>query len=353
MQLKEIFKKFVHIARENPNYLVALLDTNHCVTEASDENVCGEIISQDMDPARNRQFEIKINNQLEGYLWIHIHEQDNVIGMVSKLFYDSLRTRIAHELEQENSLEKLSLEDQLVNELVIKKSADSVYVRDLMNKLKLDDTIPRTAIYVLKNDVFDRQEVTNLKYRISDQNTFYSLINEHTLKIFKPQSKSKTNIDMRRDLMIFVSELVEWGLTNCYYAIGTPQYQVRLYVNSYSSCQWVMKNVVMVKDKPYFFTDHIFGYFCSRLDAGKLDNLFDYYYQKVINMDAEEMVEIAEALFNSNFNINVAANVLYLHRNTLLYKLRGYESLFKINIRGSMQGKIMFFLFSDLLKRTL
>lgn len=353
MQLTTIFESFIHVVQENPNYLIGLLDTNHQVIAASDENVCGEVIPETIEPARNQIFTIKVGTQLAGYLWVHVHELDESLGMVSTLFYQSLKTRIAHELNQENALESLSLEGLLINELVIKKAANASYVQDLMIKLDLDPSVPRVAVYLLSTEAFDPAIVTNLKYKLNDPETFYALLSEQTLVIFKALPQACKAVALQQSLTVFVQDLVAWGMKNCYYAIGTLQCQVRLYVDSYQSCQWLVKHETMVKDQPCFFTDHLAGYFCSKLQLSEMDNLFDYYYEQVVNMDTEEMVAVADALYCTNFNLKQAADQLYFHRNTLLYKLQDYEQTLKLDIRGSMVGKFLFFLFCDLLKKTL
>ena len=45
-----------------------------------------------------------------------------------------------------------------------------------------------------------------------------------------------------------------------------------------------------------------------------------------------------------------AAEELFLHKNTLIYKLKKYEEVFQIDIRGSFQGKILLILISYMLR---
>jgi sugar diacid utilization regulator len=353
MRLVAIFNSFIHVVQENPNYLIGLLDMNHRVIAASDENVCGEVIPAEIEPARNQLFPLQAGQTLLGYLWVHVHQPDAAFNMVSTLFYQSLKTRIAHELDKESALASLSMEGLLINELVVKDAADASYVQDLMAKLDLDPNVPRIAVYLLSTDAFEPAMITNLKYKLNDPDTFYAQLGEQTLVIFKALPVTRKPLAVHKVLTAFVQELVDWGLKNCYYAIGTLQCQVRLYADSYQSCQWLVKHETMVKDQPCFFTDHLAGYFCDKLQISEMDNLFDYFYEQVVNMDTEEMVAVADALYRTNFNLKQAADQLYFHRNTLLYKLQDYEQTLKLDIRGSMVGKFMFFLFCDLLKKTL
>ncbi|KRK40111.1 hypothetical protein [Loigolactobacillus bifermentans] len=174
MQLVDIFNSFIHVVQENPNYLIGLLDMNHQVIAASDENVCGEVIPAEIEPARNQIFVLQVGESLLGYLWVHVHQPDASLNMVSTLFYQSLKTRIAHELDKESALASLSLEGLLINELIVKEAADASYVQDLMAKLDLDPSMPRIAVYLLGMDAFESEMITNLKYKLNDPNTFYA-----------------------------------------------------------------------------------------------------------------------------------------------------------------------------------
>ena len=68
---------------------------------------------------------------------------------------------------------------------------------------------------------------------------------------------------------------------------------------------------------------------------------FKCYQERSKEVDVSEMIHIADCLIKSNFNISQAADELFLHKNTLIYKLKKYEEVFDIDIRGSFQGKVL------------
>ncbi|MDN6145645.1 MAG: helix-turn-helix domain-containing protein, partial [Tetragenococcus koreensis] len=62
-------------------------------------------------------------------------------------------------------------------------------------------------------------------------------------------------------------------------------------------------------------------------------------------------IDIADKLYINNFNITKASEELFMHKNTLTYEIRKYEKTFGIDIRGSFQGKVIFYLISLYFKK--
>ena len=77
---------------------------------------------------------------------------------------------------------------------------------------------------------------------------------------------------------------------------------------------------------------------------------FIIYIETGKKIDVEELEEISKALLMNDFNLTQAAEELFLHKNTLIYKLKKYEEVFQIDIRGSFQGKILLILISYMLR---
>lgn len=350
MQLDQIFNEFALVVQENPGYTIGLLNSERKVIASSDDQVIGKAMIDFLDSEHERVYPLQVNGRLRGYLWVQSYTS---VEMIGKLLFDSLTTRIQYELSREKTLKGLSRDDQLIQELLKKGSSDVNYIQDLVRQLRLNMSIPRIAVYIFNNNGFDQEEVTNLKYKINDHNTFYSSIDDHSLLIYKNIKPSLEEEPYQTEVAKFVSELVDWGINDVYYAIGTPQYDLRLYEASYSSCVWLMRHVEMQKDHPYYFMDYLMPYYLDKLSEKETDNLFDFYIKSMDKMNSDEMAMIAKAFRANNFNIKQTADRLFLHKNTLLYKLKRFEISFGLDIRGSAQGKLLFCLIADLFDRTL
>ena len=134
------------------------------------------------------------------------------------------------------------------------------------------------------------------------------------------------------------------------YFVGSVQHKLKQYVSSYHHCLWLKNNCHAQKNHPVFFDDYIAEYYLSKIDVKDIESVYNYYIEKGKEIDFEELIEISEALLKCDFNLTQAAESLFLHKNTLIYKLKKIEDVFQIDIRGSFQGKILLLLISHAMK---
>lgn len=348
MKLDQIFREFINVVQENPSYTIGLLNEKGRIISCSKADNVGRMIDLSRSDNGDRLYSIDIKNGKYGYLWVN--SSDVNIVMVGNLLFESLKTRITYEINQESARASFSIDDQLIKELINEKKSDYNYILDLMKKIKFDPTIARISIHIVNNNGFNKDEITNLKYKINEKSTVYSLLDKYTLLMFKAIPSKLSEKTLFDYLDEFICELIEWGLTECYFTIGAVQSNPRMYVSSYKNCIWIQKNIEMLKDTPYYFQNYIVNYIVSNVQTDSMDNIFDYYKEKTSNIDIEEMLNIANHLYFNDFNIKQTAESLFLHKNTLLYKIKRYEQIFNIDLRGSFQGKVLFYLLSNYLK---
>ena len=129
------------------------------------------------------------------------------------------------------------------------------------------------------------------------------------------------------------------------------QRKLKNYKESYNHCLWLRDNVKRKKGEAVFFFDYLYPYFQSKIGIQDIKGIFGYYYgSNSKGLDIKELVRIADALYENNFNISQAAESLFLHKNTLIYKLKKYEETFQIDIRGDFKGGFLFILIASMMK---
>lgn len=351
VKLDQIFKEFIHVVQENPNYTIGLLDKNGRVISCGIEEKIGKRIDINQSSAEDHFYKIIVNDRDFGYLWVN--SQDESVAMVGNLLSESLKTRIIYEWNQESARKSLSVDDQLIKELIDENNFDLDSVVALMKKLNFDSKTSRVAIVIINNGGFDREEITGLKYKINEQSTIYSLLDDEHLLVFKRIPEKILEGTLREHLNDFIVDLQEWGLTECHYFVGTVQKKVSLYSTSYNNCLWLSRNIESKKDEACYFEDFILNYFASNKRPDEIANLFDYYNEKAQTFDIGELINIADHLYKHDYNVTQTAESLFLHKNTLIYKIKRYEEVFDLDLRGSFQGKILFYLFANFLKENI
>ena len=246
---------------------------------------------------------------------------DENLPMISKLLNESLTVRLMYEINQKTLNQKVTKDDELVKYILNTENFDMNHVLSLLDELEIDKNKPRVAIYVVHNEGFNTKDVMRLK--------------------MKPDSKEIT--DFKPFIRDYIRSLREWEMTDCYYFVGSIQKKLRQYAISYQNCLWLKNHVTYEKDVPVFFSDYLYDYFLSKVAVDDIRDVFDYYRECGKGVDIEEMVDICDKLFVNDFNLTQAADDLFLHKNTLIYKLKKYEDRCpgKFSGKGSLNADIL------------
>ena len=348
MLIGEVFEEFINVVQENNRYVIGLINDKMIVTLCSDKEEIGKLVDVNEPDIYNVFFELHIKEQNYGYLWVR--GKDENLSMISKLLYESLTVRLMYEINQNTLNQKVTKDDELVKCLLNTDAFDMNHILILLEELGIDANKPRVAIYVISEDGFNIKDIMRLKMNPESKEDIYSLFNSKCLLIFKELPEECKDIKKFKPYVRkYIRRLKKWGLGECDYFIGSIQNRLRQYIISYQNCMWLKSNVNYEKDIPVFFVEYLYDYFLSRIQVEDIHGIFDY-YQEYGKFDIEEMLEISDKLFVNDFNLTKAAEDLFLHKNTLIYKLKKYEEIFQIDIRGSFQGKIFFMLISYAMK---
>ena len=349
MLIGEVFEEFISVVKENNHYTIGLVDEKQIVILCSNKVFIGKSINVNHPDKKNLFYEVQVKNRNFGYLWVS-GEDDN-LQMISKLFYESLTVRLMYEINQATLNRKTTKDDELVKCLLNIKDFDMHQILQLFDELELNKDIHRSAIYVINDEGFNTKDVMRLKMRPDSKETIYSLLNSKCLLIYKDVPMKYKEIDTFKEYISnYIKSIKEWQMNDCYYFVGSIQKKLRQYEYSYQNCFWMKNNTDYEKNRPVFFYDNYFKYFLSDINCDKVRNAFDFYLEFTKNIDIHEMVVISEHLFVNDFNLTQTADDLYLHKNTLIYKIKKYEEIFQIDIRGNFQGKFIFTLITQVLK---
>lgn len=348
MMLVEIFKEFINVVQENKKYTIGLLNRDGNVISCSNEEFSGHHFDIKDSNNNNMFYNIRVKSKDYGYLWIS--GEDENLKMISSLLLDSLTTRLMYEINTSSLKQKITKDDELVKCLLNEEHFDLNHILDLISQLGVDKNKTRVAVYIINNKGFNTEEVMRLKLKPDSKELIYSQLDNNSLLLFKDVPDNLENVDVKNYLEEYITSLQDWGLQGCSYLIGSMQDKLRRYIVSYQNCLWLKKNVRFSIDEPIFFTNYLFEYFISRIQIDDVRNIFDYYKSRGKDIDIDEFITIANQLFMNDYNITQTADNLFLHKNTLIYKLKKYEEIFNIDIRGSFQGKVLMALIASTLR---
>ena len=348
MMLVEIFKEFINVVQENKKYTIGLLDEGGRVISCSKERYVGSCFNVKDFDGNNMFYEIRVKNKDYGYIWIN--GDDENLKMISSLLLDSLTTRLMYEINNSSLKQKVTKDDELIKYLLNTEQFDLNHILDLINKLGIDENKARVAIYIINKKGFNLEEVMRLKLRTDSKQLIYSLLDNNSLLLFKDIPNGLDNLEVKRYFKKYIRSLQDWGLQGCYYMVGSMQNKLKQYIVSYENCLWLKKNIQCNIDEPVFFTDYLFKYFIAKIQLNDVRNIFDFYNYRGKGIDIDEFINIANQLLVNDYNITQTADDLFLHKNTLIYKLKKYEQIFNIDIRGNFEGKLLMVLIANTFK---
>lgn len=339
MIIEDVFKEFAEIVDQNRKYEISLLDKDGFVVQSTLPKMNGTQINDLKDDLTHSFYHLDIDRNDYGILMVQ--SDDDNLQVIAPLLHDALVTRIRFEIQQQSISNKMSNGDRLVRMLIDSAMFDVEKVIKLCQKLAIKIDCGRFALVLINDEGFTRDSVSKLNLIPYEENTFYSVLNPNRLVIFKSIDENIKDDDIHHIIKNYLSELekIEIKPNRCF--VSMPIWKIHEYHIGYEYCQW-LEYRSNIKGSVLYFSDHLYEYFLGTIKESAILPLIDNSSLKKKNIDKDELINIAQYLIDADFSINRTAQELFLHKNTLLYKLKKYEDVFHLNITGSMKGRMVF-----------
>ena len=112
--------------------------------------------------------------------------------------------------------------------------------------------------------------------------------------------------------------------------VGSLQVDIAKYRDAYNHAIEVS---LKTKEKSgiHFFNDYILNYFRSLVNIKTYDNIFSVYDSLFSEDEKKQITETVETLSMNNYNVVNSAKTLFIHRNTLLFRLNKIKDVLNID----------------------
>ncbi len=112
--------------------------------------------------------------------------------------------------------------------------------------------------------------------------------------------------------------------------VGSMQSKLDKLRTSYIHAQQLS---LQIKEKSglHYFNDYIVDYYRSLVTIKAYDNIFSVYNTLFTREEKKQLVETADALCKNNYNVVSSAKALFIHRNTLLFRLNKIKEVLNID----------------------
>lgn len=244
----------------------------------------------------------------------------------------TIEAMLEYEMLKEKATRKNSEHESFYNLLLNNKLAKSDHLESLARRLGYENDVLRIPIVltvdgdetkalsiVKEADIFQSQDIAFIK-RESEIVIF------RRLKIKTEMLFSTFRQTVKDYLRTLNARLNERGIS-CIYYIGSIQSSFNNYSFAYKHCCWMIDN-----QRTYaFFYDYIDDYIKSQVPMTELNGIF----QPVMSLFDEDMeenyMELVDLLERNNYNLATSSKELYVHKNTLVFRLNKIREFLDAN----------------------
>ncbi|MEE8793190.1 MAG: helix-turn-helix domain-containing protein [Erysipelotrichaceae bacterium] len=343
MIIEDVFKEFAQVVGENRMYEISLLNAHGIIVQTTMADAKGTQIADQTDTEDKVFYPLNVDGVFYGTLMV----QGSNMSVIAPLIRDSLVTRVRFELQKMRIDNQMSNGELLVQMLVDPYAFDSEKVFRLCEKMNIRTDCYRVCIYLVCSSGFDSKAIANLNLLPDDDIPICSLINPKELVIFRSVAEEKMDKEMMEaSLQSYFRSLRHIGITADRVFISMPSRKIHEYHVSFESCKWLAGRDA-IKDRIVFMSEHLFEYLTSGIKPQFLSQVIDSSILEKKNINVDEFIEIAQRMVEADFSINKTAQMMFVHKNTLIYKLKKYEAALGIDITGSTKGRVVFTLIAD------
>ncbi len=251
----------------------------------------------------------------------------------------SMETMLEYELQMESKRFRRDKADQLLYYLLFEENVDLLEVDSWLNELDLKKDLLRVPIIIKHPPEYNYKKLLRVLRHVegySSQDIITTARNNDVI-IFKVVNSDFTEAikeyryTIEKYLKYFLESIPEdYNANKFSFFVGSLQNDISKYRISYSHAQQLALRVKK-KEGIYFFNDNILDYYRNIVTIKVYDNIFSI-YDSIFNEEDKTMIyETIKSLSENNYNVVNTSKALYIHRNTVLFRLNKIKDALNIN----------------------
>ena len=116
----------------------------------------------------------------------------------------------------------------------------------------------------------------------------------------------------------------------CKFYIGTFQDELSEYRKAYQQCCWLRENI-RAKSRGVYFYDYAGEYLHSLIPLPELHHIYHVFDELLDEKSREDFADLIDSLERNNYNLVDSSKELYIHKNTLVFRLNKLRDMFAVN----------------------
>lgn len=263
---------------------------------------------------------------------------DNVRSF-AELVKNSMEAMLEYEIIMEGGIKRKGKAERFVYYILFEESVDFVVANNMADELEINKELIRVCILIKYDSSYTANKVIRI---LTDSNkySYQDIITKSRnddIILYKVVGDNLSNamINYKDLIKGYYDDLVnefskEYNKNKIEFYVGSLQKDINKYRASYAHAQGLSMHTKLTKGIHYF-NDNILDYYRNLATIKAYDNVFNIYSKLFSEEEKNQLVEIVEVLHKNNYNVVYSAKALYIHRNTLIFRLNKIKELLNID----------------------
>ena len=264
-------------------------------------------------------------------------EEIRSVALIIKM---AIETMLRYERSEQELRLRRSRKERFAYLLIQDEQSDPAELRHMAEELGYHEDLTRIPILIRtkKTDIGNalegiRSGSTHTKEDISFK------ISPHHCIIFKtlPMTTEYLFAEYKDHILDYLSPFLKMTQDDVSISVGSIQNRFSDYYSAYRHCKWLEQR--NKGECPAFFQDYIGEYLQATIPMKELHRVYNLFEKKLPPEKRDMIQEVAGALMKTNFNFPKAAELLYIHKNTLAYRYGQLKELLEIDPVASAEDR--------------
>ena len=268
-------------------------------------------------------------------------EEIRSVALIIKM---AIETMLRYEHSQQELRLRQSRKERFVHLLTQVEHSDPDELRQMADELGYPEEILRIPVLVHTRKTEAEKALDLLRTGAGHTGRDISFVlSPHHFVVFKTLRGGAEQLltGYREQLLKYLDPLLRTaqgdGAKELQISVGSFQNRFHGYYTAYQHCRWLERQ--KSGECPAFFQDHIGGYLQDSVPMKELHRIY-FLYEKILSPSRRAMFfDVAGALLQTNFNFPKAASLLYIHKNTLVYRYAQLKDFFRIDPVASSRDR--------------
>ena len=256
----------------------------------------------------------------------------------------AIETMLKYERQQEAIRLRENRKERFIYMLTQVEHSDPAELRNLAEELGYPEEMIRIPILIRLKGM-DPGEVMHFlrNSALHTKMDFSFVLDPSHIIIFKTLPGKKKDLfsyykfEIGEYLSPLLRKILENGTTASFY-VGSFQDSYSRYYYAFQHAAW-LERYINAGSKAVFFYDYAGAYLQNRLPFGELQNIFQLFEKHIPKEKLLLYMQCLGVLIRTNFNFGKAADELFIHKNTLVYRYNKLKELMNMDPLASASDR--------------